>query len=408
MAAVPTPFRGRLLALEALLVAVGIGFLAVFAWQVAQLRREAPPARATAAVVENEYLRAIDYERHRLPTLFVPDATARRLGLVITTNSFDLQSPPNPDSLFVQPLPGQNPISPMPVEFFAAGFLVGKAEAFQLQGVRRGRLSLIAWAFRTHEGAVRAFRAYRDVTGLPAAPSDYAPYAGLKGGADEGLEELFWVRGRLLLQSSYAAPQDDLTRIQRAHRRLTAFLDGRALQFEHDPTPVPALPDLTPVGRLRALTVPDAILPGGFSTSRAGSGTTAGMPQVGLAAPALDVAFGRLGLLGTHRQVIRIAGYSLGRYELGAQRYRNAAAARRALGLVTDLPGARAVRVRGLGTAVLVGRYNYSDLWWRRGPLVLRASAYASRLAPLPLDDRRLLARLLDARAASAMALLRR
>ena len=51
------------------------------------------------------------------------------------------------------------------------------------------------------------------------------------------------------------------------------------------------------------------------------------------------------------------------------------------------------------------GGRNYSDLWWRRGPLLLRASVYASRLAPLPLDERRDLARALDDRARTALAL---
>ena len=281
--------------------------------------------------------------RDRLPRLFPDDAAARRLGLLVIVNSFDLQSPPSHDSVFVQPLPGQHPRSPMPIEFFSAGFLIGKAESFRLDDVLQGRLTLVAWSFRTHEGAVRAFRAIRDVTGLPSRPSDYAPYAAIKGSRESGMEELFWVRGRLVLQSSYAAPQDDLRRIQAAHRRLTARFDRAIRAVEADPAPTPVLPDLSPLGRLDALAIPDAQLPGGFSTLRAGSGASAGMPQMGLAAPSLDVAFDRLGIVGTHRQTIHVAGMLLGRYELGAQRYPNARRARAALDLIGRQRGAREI-----------------------------------------------------------------
>lgn len=412
MATAPTPYRGRLRALEALLVACGIAFVAVFAWQVARLAdrpaAEAVRAAPTTGRVAAEYQRAIAYERERLPPLFVDDATAARLGLVVIVNSFDLEAPPNPKSVFVQPLPGQHPRSPMPIEFFSAGFLIGKAESFQLDDVVQGRLTLVAWSFKTHEGAVRAFRAIRDVTGLPSRPSAYAPYAAIKGSRGSGMEELFWVRGRLVLQSSYAAPQDDLRRIRTAHRRLTTLFDRNVRSVEADPAPTPALPDLSPLGLLDALRIPDAQLPGGFSTLRPGQGTASGMPQMGLAAPSLDVSFGRLGVLGTHRQTIHVAGMQLGRYELGAQRYPDGRTARRALGLIAARDGARLVRVAGIGAAILVagpGGRNYSDLWWRRGPLLLRASVYASRLAPLPLDERRDLARALDDRARTALAL---
>ena len=411
MAAASTPHRLRLLALEAVLIAVGVGFVGLFAWQVAHLvdRPSAPPAAPVAGARDSaRYHREIARERDRLPRLFPDDAAARRLGLLVIVNSFDLQSPPRHDSVFVQPLPGQHPRSPMPIEFFAAGFLIGKAESFRLDDVLQGRLTLVAWSFRTHEGAVRAFRAIRDVTGLPSSPSPYAPYAAIKGSREAGMEELFWVRGRLVLQSSYAAPQDDLRRIRTAHRRLTERFDRAVRAVEADPAPTPALPDVTPLGRLDALRIPDAQLPGGLSTLASGSGASAGMPQMGLATPSLDVEFGRLGIVGTHRQTIHVAGMLLGRYELGAQRYPDAERARAALALIARERGGRAGRVAGIGAALLVrgpGGANYTDIWWRRGPLLLRASAYASRLAPLPLDGCRALAVALDRRAAAAMAL---
>ena len=407
MAAAPTPFRGRLLALEALLIAVGIGFLAVFAWQIAQLRRDVPMPASVPAAAPSEHERALAYERERLPTLFPNRATAARFGLRIIPSTFDLVDPPDPRSLFHVPLPGLSPSSPTQLEFFGAGFVVGRAESFELVDVRQGRLTLVAWAFTSHEGALRAYRAYRE-TGIPGIRNAYAEDSALKGSATMGLEELIWVRGRLLLQSSYAAPQDDLTRIRRAHDRLTALFDGRVMRHETNPVPVPRLPDLSVLGRLRATEIPERDLPGGWSTSRAGTGAAPGAPQGGVAAPSLDVAFSELGVLGTHRQVIRIAGFQLARLELAAQRYPSAAAAARALRLVAARPLARPQRVRGIGPAILVpgpGGLNYSDLWWRQGPLLLRASSYASRLAPLPPRYRTLLARRLAVQAERALAL---
>lgn len=210
--------------------------------------------------------------------------------------------------MFVVPLPGQNPYSPMTIEFFAAGFIIGRAQAFELANVKQGRLGLVVWAFTSHEGALRAFRAYRDVTGLPSVPHPHARYAGLKGTAGSGLEELFWVRGRLLVQSSYAAPQADLTRIRRAHRQLTAYIDRRLRAATADPTPTPVLPDLSPLGRLAAVTVPDMQLRGGLATRPEAGGLQVGAVRGWQPAAALDVAFSRLGLIGVNRQVIGVAG----------------------------------------------------------------------------------------------------
>ena len=412
MAAVPTPFRGRLLAVEALLVACGVALIALFGWQLAHLEHPHRAAeRRAAADAFPEYHRDVRIARRLLVGLFPGEAIARAYGLRITPNSFDLRDPPDPASTFVLPLPGQNPFSPMTVDFFSAGFILGKAESFRLDDVRQGRLTLIVWAFRTHDGALRAFRDYRDVTGLPAEPSAYAPHAGLKGGPESGLEELFWVRGRLMIQSSYAAPQDDLSRIQRAHRRLTAYIDRSVRRTQADPAPVPVLPDLSPLGRLRATTVPDMELPGGYATRAESSGATLGAMRGWMAAPALDVAFSRLGLVGENRQVIGVAGMSLGHFELAARQFPSAAAARRALALIAHEPRSRDARVRGLPPAVRVdgpGGGNYSDLWWRHGAYLLRASTYSSRLAPLSDAERRRLAVLLERQTTRALALVPR
>ncbi|MGI9117514.1 MAG: hypothetical protein ACR2JV_07755 [Gaiellales bacterium] len=413
MAAQQRPFRGRFLAAEAALVACGLALLGAFAWQVAHLERWQPRSGTTTTAVDAfpEYHRDVRAARRLLVPLFPGDATARAYGLRITPNSFDLRDPPVPTSMFVVPLPGQNPYSPMTVEFFAAGFIIGRAQSFQLAHIKQGRLTLIAWAFTSHEGALRAFRAYRDTTGLPGRPNAYAPYAGLKGAAAHGLEELFWVRGRLLLQSSYAAPQDDLTAIQRAHRRLTAYFDAHVRAVTADPAPTPVLPDLSPLGRLREIAVPEVELPGGLATRPGASGLQVGAMRGWQAAPALDVAFSRLGLLGVNRQVIGVAGMSLGHYELAADRFPTARAAQRALDLLARQPRTRVAQLAGLGRTLRVdgpGGGNFSDLWWRHGALLLRASSYASRLAPLPSDQRLRLARQLDRRATLALALVPR
>jgi len=413
MAAQPTPLRGRFVIAEAMLVLCGLGLLGAFGWQLAHLDRwrSATTAPAANADAFPEYHRDVKIARRLLVPLFPTDAVASTYGLRITPNSFDLRSPPSRTSIFVLPLPGQNPFSPMTIEFFAAGFIVGRAQSFQLANVKQGRLTLVAWAFTSHEGALRAFRAYRDVAGLPGVPNGYAPHAGLKGSATHGLEELFWVRGRLLVQSSYAAPQNDLSRIRRAHRRLTRFFDARVRAVTADPAPTPVLPDLSPLGRLKAMVVPDMQLRGGLATRPTAGGLQVGAMRGWQAAPALDVAFSRLGLMGVNRQVIGVAGVSLGHYELAAERFPTARAARQALLLISAAPRSRRVTERGLGQALMVngpGGANYSDLWWQRGAILLRASSYASRLAPLSTTERLHLAVLLDRQAARALALLPR
>lgn len=412
MAAVDAPYRRRFLALEGLLIAGGLALLGLAGLQL-QALRDRPAVTAVAfdpvdTTVDAGLQRHLDYladvarEEERLPSLFPTDADAEGLGLEIIPNAFDLVSPPAEDAVFRVPLPGQAPFSSRSVEFFESGFVLGRAQSFQRLTGQRGRLGLVVWAFRTPAGAERAFRAYRDMMGLHAAPSDYAPLAGLKGTVEAGIQELFWVRGRLLLQSSWAIPQRDTAGVQAAHVALTALIDREAREQEAAAAPAPAAPDLTPLGRVEALRVPDLLLPGGYRTAERASGATADPLRGWQAAPSLDVAFSRLGLLGTHRQVIRIQGLVLARYELAGQQYPDARRASRALGVVRAERAGRAVRVPGIGAAVEVrgpGGRNYSDLWWRRGPFLLRASLYSSRLAPLDPAEQRRFARLLDRQA---------
>jgi len=412
MAAVDAPYRRRFLALEALLVVGGLALLSLAALQIMQLR-DRPAVTGLAfsaadAAVDHGLQRHLDYladvvrEEERLPTLFPTDEDAQGLGLEIIPNAFDLRSPPSADAVFRVPLPGQAPFSSRSVEFFESGFVLGRAQSFQRLTGQKGRLGLVVWAFRTPAGAQRAFRAYRDMMGLHAAPSDYAPLAGIKGTVEAGIQELFWVRGRLLLQSSWAIPQKDTAGVQAAHVALTALIDREARRQEPETAPVPTPPDLTPIGRVEALRVPDLLLPGGYRTAERAGGATADPLRGWQAAPSMDVAFSKLGLLGTHRQVIRIQGLILARYELAGQHYPDARRAERALAVVRADRGGRPIRVAGLGDAVEVrgpGGRNYSDIWWRRGPFLLRASLYSSRLAPLDPAEQRRFARLLDQQA---------
>ena len=417
MAAVDAPYRRRFLALEGLLLACGLALLGLAALQLSRLDGGAPAGAgaADAASMDSAKQRLVEYhaavarERERLPGLFPTDAFAASLGLEVIPNAFDLRSPPSPTAVFRVPLPGQAPFSPRAIEFYESGFILGRAQSFQRVTGQRGRLGLIVWAFRTPEGAERAFRAYRDIMGIEGRPDDYAPFAGLKGHAEDGIEELFWVRGRLLIQSSWAIPQADTRAVREAHAALTAYIDERARAQEPHRSPIRVTPDLSPLGRLAGIRVPDRILPGGWSSVDHLGGVTAD-PFRGLqTVPSLDAGFSKLGLLGTHRQIIRITGLELARFELAAQQYPSAAQATKALGLVEADRDGLVRGVRGIGRAVEVrgpGGRNYSDLWWRRGPFLLRASLYSSRLAPLDPAEQRRFARLLDRQARIVVATL--
>ena len=57
----------------------------------------------------------------------------------------------------------------MVTEFWAGGFLLGKAE--NLQGHSRpGNVVVVVWAFSKPEGAFRSLRALRDLSGLHSTP----------------------------------------------------------------------------------------------------------------------------------------------------------------------------------------------------------------------------------------------
>ena len=141
-----------------------------------------------------------------LPTLVLDRSEARRRDFDVQSNTFDNAYPPNPEATFRQPLPGQTPNSPMMTEFFAGGFILGKAE--NLQGRSRpGNVVVVVWAFTRPEGAYRSLRALRDLSGLHSAPSGFAPGAIVLSLPGTGASDLLWVRGRALVRATSSITQ---------------------------------------------------------------------------------------------------------------------------------------------------------------------------------------------------------
>ena len=177
---------------------------------------------------------------------------------------------PNLSATFRWPLPGQTPNSPMVTEFFAGGFVLGKAE--NLQGRSRpGNVVVVVWAFNKPEGAYRSLRALRDLSGLHSAPSAFAPGRVAALAAGHGRE-------RPPLGARARARARDLGRRVRAAPRCCA----RASRWRVRSTPrssaepfIAALlgsrrsqrPDLTTLaGRLSSLRIAENDLPGGLDT----------------------------------------------------------------------------------------------------------------------------------------------
>ena len=94
----------------------------------------------------------------------------------------------------------------MMTEFFAGGFILGKAE--NLQGRSRpGNVVVVVWAFTKPEGAYRSLRALRDLSGLHSSPSRFAPGAIVLSLPGTGASDLLWVRGRALVRATSSIPQ---------------------------------------------------------------------------------------------------------------------------------------------------------------------------------------------------------
>ncbi len=152
-------------------------------------------------------------------------AEARALDFDVQSNTFDNQYPPNLSATFRLPLPGQTPNSPMVTEFWAGGFLLGKAE--NLQGHSRpGNVVVVVWAFRKPEGAYRSLRALRDLSGLHSTPSSFAPGAILLSLPGTGVSDLLWVRGRALVRATAGLRQGGASML-RARDQVARAIDAK-------------------------------------------------------------------------------------------------------------------------------------------------------------------------------------
>ena len=163
--------------------------------------------------------------RFVLPRLVLTGAEARTLDFRIRSNTFDNRYPPEPAATFRWPLPGQTPNSPMMTEFFAGGFILGKAE--NLEGNSKpGNVAIVVWAFSRPEGAFRSLRALRDLSGLHSSPSSFAPGAVLLSLPGTGVSDLIWVRGRALVRASSGVAQGGASMAQ-ARERVARAIDAK-------------------------------------------------------------------------------------------------------------------------------------------------------------------------------------
>ena len=347
--------------------------------------------------------------RSVLPRVVLTGGEASKLDFEIHSNTYDNKYPPDARATFRVPLPGQTANSPMMSEFFAGGFVLGKAE--NLVGrVRPGNVSVVVWTFLGQEGAFRGLRALRDLSGLHASASPFAPGAILLSLPGTGVSDLIWVHGRALVRASAGNAQGGASM---AHER---DLVARAIDAKIDSEPsvggvqLPPEPRLDPstlAGRLGSLRVAENDLPGGLDTRyltlRAGPG--ARDPLHGDAAAArLNRNYRRLGLLGGIAQVISVAQIH-GNYAAYAWAFPSAAAARAALRAAETRQGVRVTRagsvVRGAVRVVRPGRSLLDDLFWVRGSVLLQAGAYGPPDIPLLQSRQAVVARALDAKASA-------
>ena len=366
------------------------------------------PARARAASPTPPTPKGALLARMRvvLPQLVLTDDEARALDFDIRSNTFDNRYPPEPDATFRWPLPGQTPNSPMMTEFFAGGFVLGKAE--NLDGHSKpGNVTVVVWAFSRPEGAFRSLRALRDLSGLHSTPSSFAPGAVLLSLPGTGVSDLVWVRGRALVRASSGVAQGGASmaparlRVARAidaKIRAEPFIGGVALR----PVPHPDLSTLA--GRLASLRIAEDDLPGGLDTeswkvhARPDArdrlhGDPASLRLVG--------RYRALGLRGAASQVIAVAQIH-GKYVTYAWAFPTVRAARAALRAATSQRGVRAApanAVRAATRVVRPGVHLRDDLFWVRGRLLLQVGGYGPPGIPLLRSRQELVARRLDANA---------
>jgi hypothetical protein len=338
-----------------------------------------------------------------LPTLVLSRAEARALDFDVQSNTFDNQYPPNLTATFRWPLPGQTPNSPMMSEFFAGGFVLGKAE--NLQGrTRRGNVVVVVWAFNNPEGAYRSLRALRDLSGLRSTPSAFAPGAVLLSLPGTGVTDLLWVRGRALVRATSGVTVGGASMLRR-REQVARAIDAKikAEPFIAGFTVAPArAPDLkTLAGRLSALRIAENDLPGGLDTE---AWLVRARPDArdrlhdDAAARSLARRFQALGLRGGATQVISVAQIH-GEYVTYAWAFPTEKAARAALRAATSQRGVRAApanAVRAATRVVRPGTRLRDDLFWVRGKLLLQVGGYGPPGIPLLQSRQELVARELD------------
>jgi hypothetical protein len=344
-----------------------------------------------------------------LPRLVLTAPEARKLDFVIDSNTFDNTYPPDATATFSVPLPGQTANSPMMSEFIAGGFVLGKAENL-VAHVRRGTVAVVVWAFRGPEGAFRGLRALRDLSGLHAAPSAFAPGAVLLSLPGTGVSDLICVRGRALVRasagnaeggSSMAHDRDLVARVVDAKIASEPSVGRAGLP------PEPRLDLSTLAGRLGSLRVAENDLPGGLDTR---SWTVRARPDardplhVDAVATLLDRRYRALGLQGGAAQVISVAQIH-GNSAAYAWAFKSGAAARAALRASESRAGLRVAPatavVRGAVRVVRPGKRLLDDLFWVRGRLLLQVGGYGPPDIPLLQSRQASVARALDAKAAA-------
>ena len=372
---------------------------------MAQSPRATPAAAATAAASSTALLARMGVV---LPGLFLNTHEAQALDFKINSNTFDNRYPPDPKATFRWPLPGQTPNSPMNTEFFAGGFVLGKAQ--NLVGRSRpGNVALVLWAFERPEGAYRSLRALRDLSGLRARSSDFAPGAVLLSLPGTGVSDLLWVRGRALVRASagsevgggsMASERDRVARAIDAKVRAEPLVGGVA------PAPPPSYDLSTLSGRLSSLRIAENDLPGGIDTKswfvRARPDARARLRD-DPAVARLARRYGRLGLRGASTQVISVAQIA-GSYVAYAWAFPSARAAQAALRATERQPGVRATPAASVPGGIRVirpGKRLRDDLLWVNGTLLLQVGAYGAPEVPLLESRQILVARMLEANAAA-------
>lgn len=372
--------------------------------QAPSRQAEAAPVRAATSVSSSKPLLArMDAV---LPALFLSTAEAQKLDFTINSNTFDNSYPPDPAATFRWPLPGQTPNSPMNTEFFAGGFVLGKAQ--NLRGRSRpGNVAVVLWAFRRPEGAFRSLRALRDLSGLRASPSDFAPGAVMLSLPGTGVSDLLWVRGRALVRATAGSEQGGGSMVaerDRVARAIDAKISAEPLIGGAEPASPPSYDPTTLVGRLSSLRIVENDLPGGIDTRswqvRARPDARARLRD-DPAALRLGRRYRTLGLRGASTQVISVAQIA-GSYVAYAWAFPSPRAAQAALRATARQPGVRARPASSVPAGMRVirpGKRLRDDLLWVHGSLLLQVGAYGAPEVPLLESRQILVARMLEANA---------